>query len=224
MQKHEYLADTHRPLWHNFLLCCGIIGSVLFSIAAFSYGAVSPNYDMMRQPMGELELLRYGWVQSVNFVVFGLFIFAFAFGLYRELKDGYGALLLPVLQGFVALGLVLSGIFIHEPFHTQASMLAIISLVISFFVFAVRFAGDPRWRGWAAYSIASALVVTVLLAIFGYLKAHNGAYAGVLQRAAIFTRSLWLLIFTVRLMGGTGLGPQTKTNVADLQPDLAGHQ
>ncbi|HVW12609.1 MAG TPA: DUF998 domain-containing protein [Mucilaginibacter sp.] len=224
MLKSDNLADTHRPLWHNFLLCCGIIGSVLFSIAAFGYGAVSPNYDMMRQPIGELELLRHGWVQSVNFVVFGLFICAFSFGLHRELKDGYGALLLPVLQGFVALGLVLSGIFIHEPFHTQASMLAFISLVISFFVFAIRFAGDPRWQGWAAYSIVTGLVVMALLAIFGYVKAHNGAYAGVFERGAVFTRSLWMLIFTVRLMTGTGLGPQTETNVADLQPDLTAHQ
>ncbi|MBS1503582.1 MAG: DUF998 domain-containing protein [Bacteroidetes bacterium] len=196
----------------------------MFSVVAFGYGAVSPDYDMMRQPIGELELLRHGWVQSVNFVVFGLFIFAFAFGLYRELKNGYGALVLPILQGLVALGLVLSGIFIHEPFHTPASMLAFISLVISFFVFAVRFAGDPRWQGWASYSIASALVSMVLIAVFGYVKAHNGAYAGVFERAAIFTRSLWLLIFTVRLMSGTGLDGQVKTNVADLQPDLIGHQ
>ncbi|MBS1525167.1 MAG: DUF998 domain-containing protein [Bacteroidetes bacterium] len=224
MQQLDNLAHTHRPLWHNFLLCCGIIGSVLFSIAVFGYGAISSDYDMMRQPIGELELLGHGWVQSVNFVVFGLFVFAFAFGLYKELQGGLGAVLLPVLQALFALGLVFSGIFIHEPFHTPSGLLAIIPLVISFFVFAARFAGDPRWPGWAAYSVTSALVIAILFALFYYANAHHGRYAGVLERGVVFTRSLWLLLFTIRLMTGSSLGPEIKTNVTDLQPHLADHQ
>jgi len=207
MNQHETVADATAPrtFMHTLLLCCGIIGSILFSVTYFTFGAIIPDYDMMRQAISDLELIKHGWIQSVNFIVFGLFICAFAAGLRKELVSGYGITWLPLMQVFTALGLILSGIFIHEPIHTPASVIFFVSLIISFFLFARRFAGDPRWKGWAVYSIISAVLAMFFLAMFGYSKSHNGAYAGVFERLVVVTRAAWSVIFTIRLLDGKRL-------------------
>ena len=209
MNQHETAAYATAPrtFMHTLLLCCGIIGSILFSVTYFTFGAITPDYDMMRQAISDLELIKHGWIQNANFIVFGLFICAFAAGLRKELVSGYGITWLPLMQVFMALGLILSGIFIYQPIHTPASVLSFVSLIISFFLFTRRFAGDPRWKGWAAYSIISAVLAMFFLAMFGYAKSNNGAYAGVFERLVVVTRAIWSVIFTIRLLDGKRLTP-----------------
>jgi len=74
------IESVPRTFWHSAFLCCGIIGAVLFNIVYFSFGAISPHYDMMRQPIGDLAHLHHGWIQSANCLVTGLFICVFALG------------------------------------------------------------------------------------------------------------------------------------------------
>jgi hypothetical protein len=196
-----------RSRFHTFLLCCGMIGAAAFSIVNFTFAAVSPNYDIASQSVGDLELASYGWVQSANFVVVGLFIVAFAWGLRKELVSGRGAALLPVLH--VALGLVMMalGIFIFDPVHSLLSIALFILILTIFFLFIWRFAGDARWAGWPVYTAISAVMMIALLVIYIWARRHHGAYAGLFERAILLTRIVWTLFFTVRLIAGARLGP-----------------
>jgi hypothetical membrane protein len=138
----------------------------------------------------------------------GCFIILFAFGLRKELHAGYGFIALPALQILVAIGLILSGIFIREPLHTPSSIISFISLIISFFVFSKRFGKDIRWKGWAVYSIMSGIGMMIFLYLFGYAKSHSGP-AGLFERLVVAVRSLWSLLFTIRILRGVRLSPQT---------------
>src|SRR5260370_26868348 len=89
-----------RTFWHTAVLLCGIIGPVLFVIVYFTFGDIAPDYDMLRQPIGGLELIDYGWIQSLNFIVFGLSIAAFGIGLRIELRSGFGVNALPLFHLF----------------------------------------------------------------------------------------------------------------------------
>jgi hypothetical membrane protein len=209
MYQHETVADVAAPktTMHTYLLCCGLIGSILFNITYFTFGAIAPGYDMMRQPIGDLELINHGWIQSVNFIVFGLAICAFAAGLRKELAGGFGATLIPLFQVFIALGVILAGIFIHEPIHTTASIIAFVSMLISFLLLARRFAGDPRWKGWTTYTILTVVLMILLFVIFCYAKSRDGAYAGIFERLVVVTRLVWSIIFIIRLLDGRKLAP-----------------
>ena len=110
-------------------------------IAYFTFGQVSPDFDMLRQPIGRLELMRYGWIQSANFIVFGIFISA----LLLAYDWSYAKLLLPWSQAFIAFGMILLGIFIHEPAHTFAFKTSVIATTIA--VSAVEVCGRAGQAG-----------------------------------------------------------------------------
>ncbi len=81
------------------------------------------------------------------------------------------------------------------------SLVAFISLPAACFVLARRFAGDPAWRGWAFYSIATAILVVVLFIITDLVASlgPNGP-AGLFQRLSIITGWSWIALFAFRLM------------------------
>jgi hypothetical membrane protein len=201
---------SDRTYGQSFLLSCGLMGSIFFTIFYFVEAGISPGYSSMQQAISDLEWVKYGWMQSANFIMLGFFIILFAFGLRKELQKGYGSVALPSLQISVAVGLILSGIFIREPLHTPASMVSFISLVISFFVFSKRFGNDPRWKGWAVYSISCGIGMMILLYLFGYAKSHNGP-AGLFERLVVAIRSIWSLLFTLRILRGVRMSPLTES-------------
>jgi hypothetical membrane protein len=200
------LTGTPRPLFHNILLSCGIAGSILFTVFYFIEASLVPGFSSTRQTISDLELVNNGWMQSANFIMMGILTCFFTVGLRLELRKGAMAVWLPFFQLLVALGVIASGIFIYNPLHTIASMVAFIPLIICFFLFARLFKGDPRWRGWAAYSIISAVLMMAFLYLFGMEKA-NGGPAGLYERLVVLVRSVWSLIFTIRLLKGVRLTP-----------------
>lgn len=201
----------------RLLLACGIVAPILFTATYSIEGALHPGYDLLRQPISNLELVTNGWVQSANFIIFGLLIVCFAFGLRKELVGGFGATWIPLLQGLVALGLIISGVFVHDPLHTSGNILSFSALVVSCFVFARRFAMDTRWHGWATYSIATGVFTLLFIIAFGVAQSHHGP-AGLFERMAIITRSIWTILLAARLLAKPGrlspqegrLGPQRK--------------
>lgn len=199
-----------RSFWHVALLFCGILGPLIFLIVYFTFGDISPDFDMLRQPIGDLELMSYGWIQSVNFVIYGLFTCAFGIGLYKELQSGFGLYTLPATQICLGLSAILLGIFIHEPAHTYISFLSAAPLVISFLLFARRFAIDPGWKGWAVYGNLCALASVLFMFLYWYTNKHNFAYAGIFEHMIIITRMVWLAVFVLELLNGRRLAAVPK--------------
>lgn len=197
-----------RPLVRCLLLAGSPTGAVIFVTTFVVDGALHPGYDAVRQTISDLELLDHGWVQQANFIFFGLLVAGFAIGMRLELARGPAAIWFPSLQGLVALGLIASGVFVHNPAHTIASFVAFLPLVLSFFVIAGRFARVTGWRGWAAYSIASGIVIMALLAAFGTALGQGGP-AGLLEKSAVLVRAVWSILFVARLLPGASVAPRT---------------
>ena len=65
----------------------GIIGPALFT-AAFLVQEVfrRGEYDPLAEPISALEAGPNGWIQQINFVVFGLLTIAFAVALHRGMR------------------------------------------------------------------------------------------------------------------------------------------
>jgi hypothetical protein len=81
-------------------------------------------------------------------------------------------------------------------------------MACGFFVIAWRFARDLRWRGWVTYSLISGLLALVLMAFFGAAQnAHSvfTGYAGLFERLATNTETVWEVLLLARLWVGTGL-------------------
>jgi len=203
------------------LLALGMAGSVLFTVAYLIEGATRPGYDAWRQPISALSLGPGGWVQAINFILFGLLILISTIGYRAALAPGLGARAIPVLRVIAALGLITDGIFSQDPangypvgvatavaptlhgtIHQVAAIVAITALAASSVVFAARFAREPGWRVWAPFAVLAGVLTIVFIAAFGASIAHGPA--GLLKRLAGGTQSVFGLAVAARLLAGTG--------------------
>ncbi len=187
-----------------FLLATGFAG-ILFIVAYVTLGLLAPGYNSVRDTISALEFTTLGAAQRANFFVYGLLLCAFAAGLRRELAGGRGAFLIPFFQAVAGVGVIGDAIFIFEPLHLACDLVAFNSSLLVLFLFAWRFRRESGWKGWAAYSIVTALAMMAFLTAFGFAN-HLGGPAGLMEKLATCTRTLWSSLFIIRLLRGKSLG------------------
>ena len=78
----------NRPARRIALLAwAGIIGPVLFTVMFLAQDAFRiDEYSPLAEPVSALEAGPNGWIQQVNFVVFGVLTVAFAVGLHLGVR------------------------------------------------------------------------------------------------------------------------------------------
>ena len=93
----------------------GIVGPILFTVTFFVQGLFRlEEYDPVAEVISALEAGPGGWVQQVNFVVFGLLTIAFVVGLHLGLR--------PTRWGFIGPSLlVLSGMALVWPQRSRCA-------------------------------------------------------------------------------------------------------
>jgi len=183
------------------LLAAGTVGGALFTGAYLAEGATRAGYRPLALPISALSLGPGGWVQQLNFIVFGLLVCVSAVGWRALLAPGTGAVAFPVLRVAAGLGLVMDGLFsqdpsggyppgaragvatVHGQVHTLFAMVTIVALAGSCFVLARRFAAEPAWRSWSVPAAAAGIATILFIAAFGAAGAHGGL-AGLWERAA----------------------------------------
>jgi hypothetical protein len=72
-----------RDVKTKVLLVCGAIAGPLFTLAWIVEGATRANYNPLRHPISSRSISDAGWTQVTTFIVTGLLMLAFAFGLRR---------------------------------------------------------------------------------------------------------------------------------------------
>lgn len=188
-----------------------IAGPVFVAVFLIA-GALRPGYDAAQAPVSLLALGPGGWVQVVNFLVFGMLTITFAAGLRRVCRYRGGAALLVL----VGVGLVGSGLATPDPgagyppgvaateswhgaVHGWCAILFIGGLAAACLVLA------RHGRGWwRVYSILSGalIIVSFLASLVVGPQAANlaGADGGLLERAAGVAGALWTFVLAVRTL------------------------
>ncbi len=210
-----------------YLLACGVVGPPLFVLTVLIEGATRTGYSPWRHAISQLSLGSQGWLNIAALITFGLLTLGFARGLGRVLHAGPGSRWLPRLIAVFGLSLILAGIVVTDPglgyppgseptytlqglVHSVAGLVLFGSLSAACLVLGRSVAGDPRWAGWARYSLVTAIVVAVFFIATGVTTAldQNGilspAPSGLLQRVSLFSGLAWILLLAVRLMRGKG--------------------
>lgn len=201
----------------RLLLAGGVVGPALFVVVLLIEGATRPGYSAWHQFGSELELSSQGWEQVANFLMCGLLCLGFAAGLRRALGSGKGAIAGPVALAVFGAALITAGIFVTDPglgyppgvpalasptshgaVHALAGLFAFVSLGVACFALARRFAGDARWRGWAAYSILTGLIVVASLVISNVPSLSD--FTGLIQRIGIIAGWTWIVLIARRYL------------------------
>jgi hypothetical membrane protein len=201
------------------LLACGVIGAGVFVAANIVQVLTREGFDVSRHALSLLTLGDLGWIQTIAFVVTGLLAIACAIGMRRVLQPGRADTSGPVLIGIYGVALIAAGIFHPDPalgfppgtpadtpagmswhaaLHTLAFFVLLLALVAACVVFLRRFASS-RQIGWAAYCLATAVAIPVLI-VGGIaspsLAAPLSAVAGCLTWLWIAAVAAGLLVHT----------------------------
>ncbi|WCN82508.1 DUF998 domain-containing protein [Micromonospora sp. LH3U1] len=166
------------------LLAGGVVAGPLFGVVAAAQVLTRDGFDLSRQPLSLLALGDLGWIQIANFVLTGLLALAGAVGLRRVLRGEPGGTWGPALIAVHGLGLIIAGVLVSDPSmgwptgapegapatlswhavgHGVGAGLAFGSLPIACLIFA-RTWWRAGQRGWATFSLGSALAVVAILA------------------------------------------------------------
>lgn len=198
----------------QFTVWAGIIGPTLF-VAIFTIeGWLRPGYDPLRMYVSALSLGPRGWIQMVNFIVFGALFLAFTGGVAAEFQTGKASRSGPILLAIIAFCYLFSGPFVvdsanqitvHGTLHGIFGGIVFLLMPISCFIFLRRFREDPRWQSlqWWTFGLGTiSAVAVVLLTISTKLPGIKNVFIdwlGLIQRAAIVPFMIWLFIFALGL-------------------------
>jgi hypothetical protein len=161
-------------------LACGVLAGPLFVLVFVLAGLGRAGYDPLRHPISSLAIGPEGWPQTVNFLVTGGLLLAFAFGLRGQLTAPVRLSLRASSPGriwgirwmrMVGIGFLGAGVFCtdavygfppeqplalaqfswHGHLHDLFSLLVFVGLPGACFVFARRFwRAGRRVAGWQA--------------------------------------------------------------------------
>ena len=217
----ELWKGLQSPLTFG-LVSCGGIGAFLFTATYLIEGFTRPGYDAGLQPVSSLSLGPGGWVQQVNFVVFGILMLLSAVGWYRVLVPGRDAIWFPLFQGIGGLCLIGAGVFTVDPFpgyppgsapapstmhgtlHTIFAWGIILSLALGCPALGAQLVRVRHFRGWAVYSYISGALIMIFWGAFEQGASGNVAWlvpiTGLTERLSAGSHALWLCAVTVALL------------------------
>lgn len=193
------------------LTLCGAIAP--FVLAAFIVwaGIVTPGYSHISETVSQLGAWHrpYPEVMNSGFVVFGLLIGGFAYGLYLKLGKGTGARVVLALLLTYAAGIILAGIFRDDPaaleeatlgaiLHSIFAQVAFWGLTLGMMVFSRTTYKDIYWKGFQWFS--SGIIIFNLLSSMVFLMKFAGPIEGLLQRSFYAISLLWIEAVSIRTL------------------------
>jgi hypothetical membrane protein len=202
--------EEQPSAWIARAAWAGIIGPVLFTVTFIGQEAFrTGEYNPLAEPVSALEAGPNGWLQQVNFVVFGLLTIAFAVGLHLGLRRTKLGILGPALLFVSGIGLLLAagfplkedaaGVTYDPGGHIVAGLTFFLTSAVGLIVVASRLARDPRWQNLARYTLVAGLLSLLGFVAVGALvmpdDAPLHAWAGLAQRLLII-----LVLFPCRLV------------------------
>jgi hypothetical protein len=194
----------------------GMIGSALFVAVFLLEGWIRPGYNPLAEYVSALSLGGRGWVQIVNFILFGVLLFGFTRAVAVEFPNGkasrWGLILLTIIAG----GYFFSGPFSMDPastlladatfhgtLHGILGALVFVMMPITIFVFWRRFHSDPKWKflqGWTLVLGIICAAVDIYFSIVSkipILLTSQSPWIGLIQRGVIVPFMIWVFLFAL---------------------------
>ena len=182
------------------LAAAGIVGPILFTVAFVVQGLFRlDEYSPVAEVISALEAGPGGWVQQVNFVVFGLLTISFAVGLHLGVRPTRWGVIGPSLLVLSGMALAWAAVFplredaaglTYDPgLHIVGGLTYFLSSAFGLIVLSRRLAADPKWRSLASYVLVAGITAVALFLVNGLLVIPDAAplhpWAGVMQRVVL---------------------------------------
>jgi Protein of unknown function (DUF998) len=181
-----------------------LFGTVLLALSALQYDfMLGIGWRPLANPAGAwpsgLALGPYGLAQVANFVLSGLLLAFFSLGLHLGATNGRGSPFGPALLLMAGTAMSLMGFetdpirrigprSLHGLIHDAAYVIFVLAFLAALFSLWRRFESDPRWQGYARYTLATGIIAVLLLLL-----------PGVAYCLFIVTLLIWIEATAIRL-------------------------
>lgn len=203
-----------RPSRLTPFALAGIAGPCVFTALVVFQAARQPDYSDVELPISALAAWPLGWLQNLNFYVFGALLIAFAAGLHLGVRPTPGGVWGPAVLAAGGVGTILAGVFpmlrgsdgaVVEPVsHIVAAFVTFLGIGAGYTLISRRLRRDPHWASVAGRTLAvGAAIVLGFLLMAPLAAAPVGPlhrYFGLLQRAILMVWFPWQLVLALRLL------------------------
>lgn len=196
----------------TWLAAAGIIGPLWFTTFVIVQGFLIPDYSHVRLPISALAAWPTGWIQRINFYVFGTSIIAFAVGLNRGIERSRARDIGTALLLMSGLGVIVAGIFswhmvrgipTETPAHVVGAITAFACLGFGAVVISYAMKPDVRWQDLAQYTRLTGVAALILFVTVGFFAVDDGTpfhpWAGLLQRVLCVVWFTWMIAVAFHL-------------------------
>lgn len=189
-----------------------IIGApIVFQLILIAAQSFQPGYNPLRDTISSLVWGPHGWLQTVNFILFGGMLMA----LVEELKPLAGSKFWPKSGGFllflVGIGFIILAICpTQSPGGPETIQAVIHGLTVYFIVFffpagclllAPVLGVGSLARFIVTFTIVSGAIGLCLILLGVFITANEAPWFGTLERVLILNGFLWLEIIAVYFAG-----------------------
>jgi len=167
------------------LAAAGIAGPIIFAVVALVQNVLRQDHSLVEHPISALAAGTSGWVQNVNFLLFGLLMIAYAVGLHMGVRPGRWSVVGFALLVLSGIGLMWGGVFPatdstgafdeNRVVHIPGFIMTFLGGGIGLIAMSRRMARDPRWKSVATYALATGITMLVLILVGGGLVRPPGA-------------------------------------------------
>lgn len=190
----------------------GVVGPALFAAGVLAGGVLYDGYSHSTQKISELggEGARYALLQNTNFIVLGLSIIGFSWGMARvlgrpltgPLAVGIFGLFSAIANGLLPCDVGCRGNTTVGQLHNMTGLFGFIAAIVGMFVLARRWREDPSWKSHVNPTRTAGLLATMGLVAF-VASESSGAFAGsgIYQRIFVGVLLLWVAVTATRLIG-----------------------
>jgi hypothetical protein len=201
-------TEPKNSQWLARFASLAIVGQGILFASAWLLPIVS-EYSLVGDNMSELVLGRYGFIQTVAFLVAGVGTLGLAYAIRQLTKGTWGSLVGPLLVGLYGLGAILVAIFPTDRVDTAAdvwtqstlgmihvfvAMFSFLGMIIGMFILTRTFALLPAWR-----PLTRLLVYIQVVALALFIVQGEGPLVGLLQRLLVAVISGWIILVALRV-------------------------
>ncbi|MCC6456993.1 MAG: DUF998 domain-containing protein [Caldilineaceae bacterium] len=205
---HSPQTVLQQPQRLSMLASLAIVGQVFLLASAWLLPVVS-EYSLVSDNISEMVLGRYGFVQTIAFVIAGLGTLALAYAIRKLTRGTWGSATGSLLVAVYGVGAILSAIFPTDRIDSQADTLSLstigmihvivalisfLCIIVGMFVLTRTFALKAQWR---SLMIWSGLCASGALALF--FVQSEGPWVGIMQRLFVLMASAWMILVAIRV-------------------------
>ncbi len=210
-------VKPQSTLWNKIKHCrllslAGIIGPIAFIGIMLSLDIIQWETLPFLQTISDLVHGAFGWLQTLAFVLIGVFFIIFVIKLYSITRSKISSITGSSFFGITSVGFLMIaafpseigniGLSIQGLVHNSIAGIISASFIIGCLAFAHHFRKDPHWKPYWIFTMLTVLLCLTFAISWGV--APESEIKAVNERLLLISGFIWMLVISVKLMRSHG--------------------